>query len=99
MKSQSSCKIAVTRNDSEVGLRVVKKLNQLEDVNLKKFYLTLFCSLQLVNYWNPKDFLLLHGCKDLKNTLTKEGMKFIRITDLTVGTVFGEQSLAEDKAR
>jgi hypothetical protein len=31
--------------------------------------------------------------------LTKDGLKFLRIADLDVGAVFGEQALAEDKAR
>lgn len=71
----------------------------MEDLELKKYYLVLFSCMQLINNWTSKDFLYLSGCKEPRSILSRDGFRYVPITDLAVGAVFGEQALAEDKAR
>lgn len=77
----------------------MRKMRQLEEDELRDYYLTLFCFLQLINNWTVKDFLHLAASKEPRAILSKDGFRFFPISDLAIGRVFGEQALAEDKAR
>lgn len=82
-----------------MAIKIIRKLDQLEDPAIRRLYLVLFGSAHLISGWDARDFYLMAACKDINSVLSAESLRFLKISDLSVGTVFGEQALAEDRAR
>lgn len=89
----------ITSGEAGIAGKVIMNVNKLEDKKIREMYLTLLCSLHLTDYLTRNEVFMIAACKQPNIMLTKEGLRFVKISDLGVGAVFGEQALVDDKAR